>query len=104
MKKVVIERSGGYRRLQIQEAPIPTPLSDEVLVEISAAGVNFADIFIRLGLYKSAKEFVGWPITPGFEFAGRVLQCGEDVTDLNQATFLSGGKSLMVTRNFANAW
>ena len=82
MKKVVIERPGGYRKLQIQEAPIPTPLRDEVLVEVSGAGVNFADIFIRLGLYKSAKEFVGWPITPGFEFSGRVLKCGEEVRDL----------------------
>ena len=82
MKKVVIERPGDYRRLQIQEAPIPTPLRDEVLVEVSGAGVNFADIFIRLGLYKSAKEFVGWPITPGFEFSGRVLKCGEEVRDL----------------------
>jgi len=55
-----------------------------VLVAISAAGVNFADIFIRLGLYKSAKEFVGWPITPGFEFSGRVLKIGRDVTDLKE--------------------
>ena len=73
MKKVVIARPGGYRRLQIKQAPDPTPQPNEVLVAISAAGVNFADIFIRLGLYKSAKEFVGWPITPGFEFSGRVF-------------------------------
>jgi len=90
MKKVVIERPGGYRRLQIQETPIPTPLSDEVLVEISAAGVNFADIFIRLGLYKSAKEFVGWPITPGFEFSGQVLKCGEDATGLAEGDLVFG--------------
>ena len=82
MEKVVIERPGGYRRLQIMEASDPTPQCGEVLIEIFAAGVNFADIFIRLGLYKSAKEFVGWPITPGFEFSGRVLKCGEEVTDL----------------------
>ena len=82
MKKIVIARPGGYRRLQIQECPKPTPNPGEVLVEVSAAGVNFADIFIRLGLYKSAKEFVGWPITPGFEFSGRILECGENVSDL----------------------
>ena len=64
MKKIVIERPGGYRRLQIKESHMPAPQDNEVLVEISAAGVNFADIFIRLGLYKSAREFVGWPITP----------------------------------------
>ena len=82
MKKIVIERPGGYRRLQIKAFSTPTPQDNEVLVEIAAAGVNFADIFIRLGLYKSAKEFVGWPITPGFEFSGRVAVCGREVRDL----------------------
>jgi NADPH:quinone reductase-like Zn-dependent oxidoreductase len=90
MKKVIIERPGGYRRLQLKEFSRPTPQDHEVLVEVSAAGVNFADIFIRLGLYKSAKEFVGWPITPGFEFSGRVLKCGQDVTDLNQGDRVFG--------------
>ena len=82
MKKIVIERPGGYGRLQIKEFSRPAPQDHDVLVEVSAAGVNFADIFIRLGLYKSAREFVGWPITPGFEFAGRVSAGGRDVTDL----------------------
>jgi len=79
MKKIVIERPGGYRRLQIREFERPSPAADEVLIEVSAAGVNFADVFIRLGLYKSGKEFVGWPITPGFEFSGTLLECGRDV-------------------------
>jgi NADPH:quinone reductase-like Zn-dependent oxidoreductase len=82
VKKIVIERPGGYRRLQLQEFENPIPEKNEVLIEVSAAGVNFADIFVRLGLYKSAKAFVGWPITPGFEFSGRVVTCGQDVTDL----------------------
>jgi NADPH:quinone reductase-like Zn-dependent oxidoreductase len=82
MKKIVIERPGGYRRLTLREDQAPTPGENEVLVEVSAAGVNFADVVIRLGLYKSAKEFVGWPITPGFEFSGRVSACGPGVSDL----------------------
>lgn len=90
MKKIVIERPGGYRRLQIKRLPTPTPQAHEVLVEVGAAGVNFADIFIRLGLYKSAREFVGWPITPGFEFAGRVAACGRDVTDLKPGNLIFG--------------
>ena len=90
MKKIVIKRPGGYHRLQIQKSPDPIPLDHDVLVEISAAGVNFADIFIRLGLYKSAREFSGWPITPGFEFAGRVVKCGQKVTDLKQGDIVFG--------------
>ena len=93
MKKIVIERPGGYRQLKIKEFDNPSPAKDEVLVEVSAAGVNFADVFVRLGLYKSGKEFVGWPITPGFEFSGRVIKCGPDVTDLKE-----GERVLGVTR------
>jgi NADPH:quinone reductase-like Zn-dependent oxidoreductase len=35
---------------------------------------------VRLGLYKSGKEFVGWPITPGFEFSGSILKYGPGVS------------------------
>ena len=79
MKKIVIERPGGHHRLQIVEFPLPVPQDHEVLIEISAAGVNFADVFIRLGLYKSAKEFVGWPITPGFDFSDYETCVKDDV-------------------------
>lgn len=90
MIKIVIERPGGYRRLKVKEFQTPVPRDDEVLIEVSAAGVNFADIFIRLGLYKSAIEFVGWPITPGFEFSGTVLKCGRKVSDLQAGTPVFG--------------
>ncbi len=33
---------------------------------MSAIGVNYADCVIRMGLYESARQYVGWPITPGF--------------------------------------
>jgi NADPH:quinone reductase-like Zn-dependent oxidoreductase len=90
MKKIVIERPGGYRQLKIKEFPTPTPQNNEVLIQVSAAGINFADIFIRIGLYKSAKEFVGWPVTPGFEFSGTVLKCGPDVSDLQEGASIFG--------------
>ena len=51
-------------------------------VAVRAAGVNYADCVVRMGLYKSAREFVGWPITPGFEFAGTVDAVGDGVTAL----------------------
>jgi len=79
MRKIIITRPGGYGRLQIKEVSMPTPKDNQVLVAVSAAGVNFADIFVRLGLYKPGKDLVGWPITPGFEFAGHVMKCGPDV-------------------------
>jgi NADPH:quinone reductase-like Zn-dependent oxidoreductase len=53
-----------------------------VLVETEAVGVNYADCIVRMGLYESAKKYVGWPITPGFEFAGKVAALGAGVSDL----------------------
>jgi NADPH:quinone reductase-like Zn-dependent oxidoreductase len=72
MQKVVIHRPGGYDRLLLESHPDPEPGPDEVVVRTSAIGVNYADCCVRWGVYESAKEYVGWPITPGFEFAGVV--------------------------------
>jgi NADPH:quinone reductase-like Zn-dependent oxidoreductase len=44
--------------------------------------VNYADICVRWGVYESARRLVGWPITPGFEYAGRVEEIGRGVEHL----------------------
>lgn len=80
MRKVVIHRPGDFHRLTIEEHPSPSVGPGEVKVHTRAIGVNFADVIIRMGLYKSALEYVGWPITPGFEFSGTVAEVGEGVT------------------------
>jgi NADPH:quinone reductase-like Zn-dependent oxidoreductase len=80
MQKVVIRRPGGFDRLELVEEPDPVPGPGEVLIDSAAIGVNFADCVVRMGLYKSAKEFVGWPITPGFEVSGTVRAVGLGVT------------------------
>lgn len=81
MRHVVIPGPGGYDRLTIQQAPDPVPGPGEVRVEVRAIGVNYADCVVRMGLYASAKKYVGWPITPGFEVAGHVAALGPGVTD-----------------------
>lgn len=91
-RKVVIHRPGGYERLTQESFAVPVPKAGEVVVATEAIGVNYADCVIRMGLYASAKELVGWPITPGFEFAGTVAAVGEGVTDL-----APGAKVLGVT-------
>ncbi len=70
MKRVLIPSAGGYDKLELVDAPDPIPGEDEELVRVEAIGVNYADCIVRMGLYASAKEYVGWPITPGFEVAG----------------------------------
>ena len=47
-----------------------------VLVKVSHFSVNYADVCIRWGLYESALRYVGWPIVPGFDFSGTVLEAG----------------------------
>lgn len=79
MKKIVIHKAGDYRELKIEEADNLKAKANEVVVEVKATGINYADIIIRWGLYESAKQLVGWPITPGFEFSGVVKSIGPDV-------------------------
>lgn len=93
MRKVIVRRAGGYERLELETVPDPRPGPGEVLVRTEAMGVNFADCVVRMGLYESAKKYVGWPITPGFEVAGTVEAVGEGVTDARR-----GARVLAVTR------
>lgn len=82
--RISIPSAGGYDKLVREAMPedwrsmgahssmLNIPEDEHLDVEVHATGVNFADVVIRHGLYESAKEFVGWPITPGFEFSGTV--------------------------------
>ncbi|TQF11839.1 zinc-binding dehydrogenase, partial [Myxococcus llanfairpwllgwyngyllgogerychwyrndrobwllllantysiliogogogochensis] len=81
-RKVVIPKAGGYGQLRLENLNQLSPGPGEVVVATEAIGVNYADCVIRMGLYASAKEYVGWPITPGFEFAGTVQSVGAGVEDL----------------------
>lgn len=93
MKRVVVKRPGGIERLVIEECENQIPTSGEVCVEVRGVGVNFADLVVRLGLYRSAKEFVGWPITPGFEVSGTVVAIGPGVRG-----FRAGDRVVGLTR------
>lgn len=80
MRRIVIDRPGGYERLHVVEEADRAPAAGEVAIEVEAIGVNYADGIIRMGLYESAKRLHGYPITPGFEVAGRVAAVGREVS------------------------
>jgi len=82
VRRIVIDRPGGYAALRLVEEPEPRPGPGEVLVAVAACGVNYADSIIRMGLYASARKLHGYPITPGFEIAGRIAALGAGVTGL----------------------
>ena len=90
MRRVVIPKPGGYDRLVVESAPDPVPDSNEVLVRASAMGVNYADCITRMGLYASARKYVGYPLTPGFEFAGIVERVGNRVTNVRPGARVMG--------------
>lgn len=76
MRQVWLSRKGGGEVLQIREADPPRPQPAEVRIAVEAAGVNFADVMMRRGLYPDAPRL---PAVPGYEVAGTVDAVGEGV-------------------------
>jgi len=77
MKAVYVDTPGGPENLIYGEVPKPEPGPGQALVKIAAAGVNFIDIYFRIGLYKADP-----PIVLGNEGAGTVEAVGAGVDDL----------------------
>ena len=73
MRAVSIRESGGPEVLQETTVPVPVPGDKDVLVRVSAAGVNRPDVLQRLGLYAVPED--ASPL-PGLEIAGEVVATG----------------------------
>ena len=76
MRQVVTTANGGVEVLKVLEAPDPTPAKGEVVVQVKAAGLNFADILARQGLYPDGPKK---PCVMGYEVAGVIEAVGEGV-------------------------
>ncbi len=76
MRAVVITKHGGPSVLEVQEQADPELSAGEVRIDVAAAGVNFADVMARMGLYPDAPKT---PCVVGYEVAGTVLELGEGV-------------------------
>src|SRR5690348_16609864 len=76
MKAILTTRHGGPEVLQVSDVPAPATRANDVLVDIRAVGLNFADILSSSGKYPGGPPppFVG-----GREFAGVVHGSGERV-------------------------
>jgi len=75
MKAVYVEQPGGPENLKYTDLPKPSPGPGQALVKIAATGVNFIDVYFRIGLYPAPP-----PVVLGNEGAGTVEAVGPDVT------------------------
>ncbi len=81
MRQIGLTRSGGPEVMHVTEAPIPAPGPGQVLIKVSAAGVNRPDVAQRNGNYPPPPD--ASPIL-GLEVAGKVAALGADVTALRE--------------------
>jgi NADPH2:quinone reductase len=77
MKAVVVQQCGGPEQLDLVEIPTPSPGAKQALIRIEASGVNFIDVYYRMGLYRAEP-----PIALGMEAAGVVEALGPEVTEV----------------------
>jgi len=73
MRQVVITKAGPPEVLKVQESPDPEAAAGQVRIRVKAAGINFADLMARLGLYQDAPKI---PCVIGYEVAGVVAKVG----------------------------
>src|SRR6187455_2145797 len=76
MRQIVTTATGDINVLKVQEKPDPTPGPEQVLIRVRAAGLNFADILSRQGLYPDSPPK---PCVMGYEVSGLVEAVGDDV-------------------------
>jgi NADPH:quinone reductase-like Zn-dependent oxidoreductase len=88
MRAVVITKHGGPSVLQVQEKPDPALGPGEVRIDVAAAGINFADVMARMGLYPDAPKT---PCVVGYEVAGTILELGEGVAGLSHGQRVFAG-------------
>src|SRR5215469_1519047 len=74
MKTIHVMEPGGPEKMEIVEVPPPRPGAGEALIRLKAIGVNFIDVYFRMGRYKA-----DLPITLGNEGAGTVEAIGPSV-------------------------
>jgi NADPH:quinone reductase-like Zn-dependent oxidoreductase len=76
MRQIVTTGNGGVEVLKVQERPDPVPGEGEVVIRVRAAGLNFADILARQGLYPDSPPK---PCVVGYEVSGVVESLGRNV-------------------------
>jgi NADPH2:quinone reductase len=77
MRAIVCRAWGEVENLKLEDVPAPAPGPGEVLIDVRATAVNYADALLVAGRYQTRPPL---PFSPGLETAGVVAACGEGVT------------------------
>jgi NADPH:quinone reductase-like Zn-dependent oxidoreductase len=88
MRALVITEYGPPEVLRVQERPDPEPGPGQVRVRVRAAGINFADLLARVGLYSAAPSP---PCVVGYEIAGEVDALGPGAEGFEVGQRVMGG-------------
>lgn len=77
MKAIRIHQPGSFSQLKYEEVDAPVPDKNEVLIKVTSASVNFADVMVRKGLYPMMPSL---PAIPGVDCSGIVESAGKNIT------------------------
>ena len=106
MKAVELNGFEGINSLRVVEVEKPRPRANQVLLEVKAAGINFAEIEMTKGRYPAGKKL---PFVMGFEAAGIVVEAGSEaknvklgdkVTTISQAGVMPNSRLRMPASPF----
>jgi NADPH2:quinone reductase len=106
MRALTCRAWGEVDDLTIEELPAPEPAADEILIDVQATAVNYADAIMVAGHYQTKPDF---PFSPGLETAGVVRACGAEVGrfrpgDRVMAILAHGGLAEQALAKEAETW
>ncbi|MBA2368173.1 MAG: quinone oxidoreductase [Candidatus Protochlamydia sp.] len=79
MQAIYIMENGDFKVIQLQKRPKPIPKKGEALIELKRAGLNFVDVYMRMG---NPAIPVSLPFIPGVEGSGIVKEIGDGVNEV----------------------
>ena len=77
-RRVEFTKAGSPSTIRVADMPMPEPKPGQVRVKVAFAGINFADLLMRLGFYQPRPPY---PFTPGYEVSGVIDSIGDDTSD-----------------------
>lgn len=81
MQAVRAHSRGGAEKLRLEQAPVPVPAADEVLVRVHAAAITYDELLWDESWSRDGRDRT--PIIPSHEVSGVVAAAGDDVADLS---------------------